>query len=159
MIYARAMIAVSLGLIVSACETTPRYEEPTRPEITVIATPGAQIPETSGEIGAADINKPQQDPIILAQNKINEARYLSGGLKSKTQLEAAELLMDSGRTLSASNVLSEILRTELSTTDQQTYRILQATALYRNQNYDSAWRNVQTINLQAIGNRNSLQKY
>jgi uncharacterized protein len=157
--YGRAIITIGLGLLVSACETTPRYEEPTRPEITIVTTPNAQIPETTGEIVDPAAIKPQYDPIILAQNKINEARYLTGELKSKTQLEAAELLMDSGRTLSSSNVLSEISQAALSITDQQTYRILQSTALYRNQNYDSAWRDVQTINLQVIESNNTLQKF
>lgn len=155
----RALFVVVLALIVSACETTPRYEEPTRTEITVIATPGAQIPENTSDVRDSTSIETQYDPIILAQNKINEARYLTGRLKAKTQLEAAVLLMDSGRTLSSSNVVSEISQFSLTPIDQQTYRILQSTALYRSQNYEGAWRRVQQINLQVIKKKNTLQKY
>ena len=153
---ARALITIALGLILSACESTPRDVQSTHPEITVIKSPAEQIPESSGRETPPET---QDDPIILAQNKINEARYMSGGLKAKTQLEAAELLMDSGRTLSASNVLSEISQASLQRTGQQTYRILLATARYRNADYTAAWRYVQQITLQNIEKWDDLQKY
>ena len=154
--YARALITIALGLILSACESTPRDEQSTHPEITVIKTPEEQIPESS-EQGIPP--ETQDDPIISAQNKINEARYMSGGLKAKTQLEAAELLMYSGKTLTASNVLSEISQASLQISDQQTYRILLTTAQYRNADYKTAWRRVLQINSQYIESWDYLQKY
>jgi uncharacterized protein len=154
--YARALITIVLGLILSACESTPRDGQSTHPEITVVKAPEQQILESS-EQGAPP--ETQDDPTILAQNKINEARYMSGGRKAKTQLEAAGLLMYSGKTLTASNVLSEISQASLQFSDRQTYRILLATARYRNADYTAAWRYVQQITLQNIEQRDELQKY